>query len=299
MSVGAQATATARIGVAGELLGVDVGWMVEQLVAATDAFADGAVLTDANVRTLTLGVTLAEDAWTPRRMARLSSGITAATVLASAAVARSGLRWLEVGSGPAGPRGIGMDGYHATLAIQGAASLDEDLAVAAALGASTQTTHALDHRLRTLALGGERRPRLLRVTVYAGDDGDTTSIELGVQVPRDVVDRLHELAEPLGISAPQLKLLARVHAILAGDAPVWIRTGGTLAGPTPGVTLTYARVSLDTCQRVVHGLSTRDDALQRLGTLVGSLGATDAELVELTAGRGDPMPARIGLVVGA
>ena len=278
-----QAATAARLGVAAQLLGFEVQPMVEQVLTAADGIGALTVFTDANVRSIGIGSELPDDEWTARRVTQLAKDVAPSKALARAAVIRSGNRWVEVSNAVA------------TLAIEGVASLDDDIALGRTLGFDDTVLADLDRRLRHLSAGGERRRRVLRTSVSPEPD----LIELGVEVPGDVTTHLAELAGELGIGDAQLKLVSSVHKILAGGRSVWARIGARPHALEEGVTITYANVALENCVRVVNGLSTKDDAVQRWGTLVGALAAPDVQIVEMTLGRGDPMPARFGLHVTA
>lgn len=282
-SSGDQAATAARLGVAAQLLGFEVQGLVEHVVSASDGLRNLTVFTDANVRTIGIGGELPDDEWTARRVTQLAKDVSPSKALARAGVIRQGSRWVEASLGVA------------TLAIEGMASLDDETAIARTLGFDEAVVAALDRRLRHLSAGGERRRRLLRTTVSSEPD----RIELGVEVPVDVTTHIAELAGELGIGAAQLKLVTNVHKILAGDRSVWVRCGARPHAVEEGVTITYSNVKLENCVRVVNGLSTNEDAVQRWGTLVGALASTEVQLVELTLGPADPMPARFGLHVRA
>jgi hypothetical protein len=292
-----QAATAARIGVGAGLLGVDVDWIIEQIIESSGGLEGATVFTDADVRTLTVGATVPDDKWTPRHMARLAAGITTSKALARMSIARVGRRWLETGSGLFGAKGEGMAGMYATLAVHGPASLDEDIATTTAVGLDQTIANELAARLSTLTKGGERRPRVIRTTAFTGDEPTNHVIEIGAEVPHDVIDLITSLASELQITSAQLKLIKGVHQILAGGRSVWVRIGASQHALEPGVTLTYASVTLDNAMRVINGLSSTDGAMQRWGFLVGALGATDVSALEVHLGPRDPMPARFGLVV--
>ena len=294
-----QAATAARIGVGAGLLGLDVDWIVEQLIESTGGLEAATVFTDADVKTLTIGAAVPDDKWTPRHMSRLASGITTSKALARMSIARIGQRWAEAGSGFAGAKGEGMAGMFATLVVHGPASLDEDVTTATAVGLEQSMADQLAARLSRLTHGGERRPRVIRTTVFTGDEPTNHVIELGAEVPPDVIDQIASLASELQITAAQLKLIRGIHQILAGGRSVWVRVGASQQALEPGVTLTYASVTLDNAMRVINGLSSTDGAMSRWGSLVGALGATEVSPLEIRLGPRDPMPARLGLVVRA
>lgn len=291
-SPSAQAAIGARVAVAAQQLGIDAQSLLEQLFQVASSFTGVVVLTDADVRTFGVAIDLADDAHLAARMAALAAGVSGSKALARAAMARPGLRQVERAIGAGGPTGEGMAGVVAALSVVGPATLDEDLAAATAIGMDPDAATALGDRLVALTGGGELRTRLVRTTIYPGPPGHDAMVELATEAPPDLLARL---AHPLlDIGAAQRKLLGNIHPILASTAPVWVR-----CGTGPGVTLVYRDLSLDTCQHVVHGLATRDDAMGRWGSLVGALGATHAPWLELALGPVDPIPARLGLAVTA
>lgn len=280
----------ARVAVAARQLGIDAQSMLEQLFQVASGFLGVVVITDADVRTFGVAIDLADDEYLATRMAALAAGISGSKALSRAAMARPGLLQVERGIGANGPTGEGMSGVFAVLSVAGAASLDDDLAAATAIGMDPDAATAIGNRLLLLTGDGNARPRLVRTTIYPGSPGRDSMIELACEAPPDLLSRLARTG--LDIGGAQLKLLGNIHPILAANAPVWVR-----CGTSPGVTLVYRDVSLDTCQHVVHGLATYADAMARWGTLVGALGARGASWLELSLGPVDPVPARLGLAV--
>jgi hypothetical protein len=296
-----QAAVGARIGVAAALVGISAETMVRHIGdVASGPLVDPVAFTDADVHSFGIGTALSgDDLWLARRMASLAAGISPSKALARAAVARRGDLWIERAIGSGGSAGSGLDGVLATLAIAGTATLEDDLAVASAIGIPAAAQAALADRMRLLEPEDGARDRLVRVTVYSGPEGRDTMLELGAQLPPDALDRIRNaFSGPGGCSGAQLRLLDQVHPILAAGRPVWIRCAVTHE-LVPGATLAYSGNTLDNALRVVNGLSTSDGASTRFGAFVGALGADRVRFIELSIGPTDPVRARMGVAVAA
>jgi hypothetical protein len=288
-----QVAIAGRIGLVTKLIGAGETLHSHVVDVTSGALLDPVVFTDADVRTAGIASALdPDDLWLPRRMATLASGISGAKALARAVVARRGELRIERAVGAGGPTAPGLDGVSASLAITGPASLDDELAVASAIGLSDGAVAALGDRLRALAGDPARRDRIVRVTVFSGPAGHDMTIELGAPVD----DVLAVLAVADATPA-QIRLLERVHPILAAGRPAWLRCGVTADALDPGATLVYGPTSLDTARHVVSGLATTEFAEGRFAALVSAAGADAASWLELAIGPVDPIRLRIGVPV--
>ena len=187
------------------------GSMLEHLVTVAGKLASPVVFVDPDVATLTLGTVIVDDGWLARRMAQLAHGVSGSRALARAAMARAGALWIERGVGRDGISGEGLAGTFATLAIAGPATLDDDLAVARAIGIAPDAASALGARLRALGDHGEMRPREVRVTVYAGQEPDGMAVELGFDTVRVGTAPLPDTT----VGHPDLSLDDAIHAVTA------------------------------------------------------------------------------------
>jgi hypothetical protein len=234
------------------------------------------------------------DPYLPQRAASMAAGISGSGMLQKAVLAQAGDIGLELS------RGVdntlpGLDGPHATISIAHEATRAEALAIASTLGVSGATLIALGARLALLEGMDKRVERLLRVTVFPGPAGHDSMIELGVQQPATVLDRIIAAASSLSIGGPQQRLLANVHPILAGSKPVIVRCAVVGGALMPGATITYFDHAIDHARRVLSGLVPSEDVARKLGTVVGALASDSVWALELALGPKDPVPARVGL----
>ena len=290
-----------RIGVAAAMIGIDARVLVEHLSeVAQGAIRAALAYTDANQTALGVGIGLPpNDPWLARRMASLTAGISPSRALSRAAMALPGDVMIERAVGPVGKDG---DGRRASIAIATTGTLDDDLAAASAIGVSELACAALAQRMRALEGAQARKGRLLRATVFPGDpEGDNATIEIGAQLagdPPEIIARLRALAPEAGISDVQLRLIERVHPILAANAPFAARVSVTRGVLDPGLVLSYGTQTDDTVRRVVGGLAEDPpQATIRFGELMGALGADRVVVTELALGRGDPLPLWLGVRV--
>ncbi len=293
-----QVAITARLGRVAKVIGAGETMAAHLSDVTSAAFVDPVVFSDADVRTA--GITTALDAgdkWLARRMASLASGISGSKALARAIVARRGELRIERGVGSGGPTAAALDGVYAALAITGPSTLDDDLIAATAIGLSELAARALAERVRLLTGDPGPRDRMLRVTVFSNPAGHDATIELGTRVePDGIVAGLAGIA----VSSAQLRLLERVHPILAAGRPVWLRVGVTSDTLEPHVTLVYGSTPLDNARRVVSGLATTDTAEARFAAFTAAAGGADAAAwIELAVGPVDPVRLRIGVAVKA
>jgi hypothetical protein len=284
-----------RITVAAKAAGHSADAMLQQLAEVAGGLVDPVAWSDADVRTFGVATALADDKWLARRMASLATGISGSKALARAIVARSGTLRIERMIGAGGTTAQGVDGVSASLEITSAATLQDDVDAAIAIGVPEAIAPALARRLAAVQPDVARRPRLVRVTVYSNPAGRDSTIELATELAD-----LANLRDPeLAVTAAQLRLLERVHPILAAGQPVWVRCGVSAGALDLGATLVYANTPLDNAPRVVNGLATSEGAELRFSTLVAAVAADRTSTIELAIGPIDPIRLRVGLGVRA
>ncbi|HTR53893.1 MAG TPA: hypothetical protein VMJ10_24530 [Kofleriaceae bacterium] len=294
-----QAAIAARLGVAAALIGTTAKVMVEHLGEVwAGGFRQVLAFTDANARTFGVGIAIDPDDYLARRMAALSAGVSGSKALSRAAMARKGDLWIERALGLGGVDALGPDGPSASLAIAGPATLADDGEAAQVIGLSAGVAAEVVARLGAF----DREPattsdRELRATIFSGPAGQDHRIELSAWLPDDALARLHAAATKLAITGAQLRLLDRIHPILAASHPVSIRIAARADAVVPGATLVYGPQTLDHALRVVTGLATDHDAATRWGAFVGATDASRVRVLELALGPHDPIAARLGCEV--